>query len=62
MIIKVLYEYSVLGDDEYDYIEAFECDYHPKVSVDMAREWMKSKFSKWLLNKGVIVNRIKELC
>ena len=62
MTIKVLYEYSVLGDEKYDYIESFEHDYHPSVSVNMARKWMKSKFVDKLLKRGIIIDKIKELC
>ena len=62
MTIKVLYEYSVLGDDRYDYIESFEHDYHPSVSVNAAQKWMRPKFIDKLLKRGIIVDKIKELC
>ena len=62
MITKFLYEYSVVGDDKYSYVVAFEQDYHPKVSMQWAKKWMRSKLVKELLKQGIIVDKIEELC
>lgn len=62
MITKVLYEFSILEDNDYDYITSFEADYSPSVGADWVRKWMRSKFVKELLKQGIIVDKIKELC
>lgn len=62
MITKVLYEFSILEDDEYNYITSFEVDYSPSISANCVRKYMRSKFVKELLKQGIIVDKIKELC
>ena len=62
MITKVLYEFSVLEDNDYDYIASFEADYSPSIGSNWVRKWMRSKFVKELLNQGIIVDKIEELC
>lgn len=62
MITKVLYEFSVLEDNDYDYIASFETDYSPSIGAEWVRKWMRSKFVKELLKQGIIVDKIKELC
>ena len=62
MITKLLYEYSVVGDDEYSYVVAFEQDYHPKVSMNWVKKWMRTKLIKELLKQGIVVDKIEELC
>lgn len=62
MTTKLLYEYSIVGDDEYSYVVAFEQDYHPKVSLKWAKMWMGAKVVKELLKQGIVVDKIEELC
>lgn len=62
MITKLLYEYSVVGDDEYSYVVAFEQDYHPRVSIKEVKRLMRVKLVKELLKQGIVVDKIEELC
>lgn len=62
MITKLLYKYSVVGDDEYSYVVAFEHNYHPKVNPKKIKKYMRVKFVSELLKQGIVVNRIEELC
>lgn len=62
MLTKVLYEFSVLEDNDYDYITSFEADYSPSIDAEWVRRWMRSKFVKELLNQGIVADKIEELC
>lgn len=62
MITKVLYEFSILEDNDYDYIASFEADYSPSKSTIWVKTLMRSRFVKELLKQGIIVDKIKELC
>ena len=58
MIVKILFEYNVVGDDKYTYIESFETDIHKCT----AKSCVRNRLRKSLLNRGIIIENIKELC
>lgn len=62
MTTKLLYEYSVVGDDKYSYVVAFEQDYHPRVRIKEVKRLMRVKLVKELLKQGIVVDKIEELC
>lgn len=62
MIVRVLFEYDVVGDDKYTYIESFETDVHKSTRKSMVASCVRNRLRKSLLNRGIIVENIKELC
>ena len=63
MIVKILFEYDVVGDDKYTYIESFETSFRDNNILKCgAIQSARTRLIKSLLNRGIIVENIKELC
>ena len=61
MIVRMLVEYEVLGDDEYAYVAWFEQkvrDTHLSAHLNMVT---RQKVLRDLVNRGLIIKNIKEL-
>ena len=62
MIVKILFEYDVVGDDKYTYIESFETDLHECTTKSMIASCARNRLRKSLLARGILIENIKELC
>ena len=62
MIVKVLFEYYVVGDDDYTYIESFETNIHECTAKSMRTSCVRNRLRKSLLARGIVIENIKELC
>lgn len=62
MIVKILFEYDVVGDDKYTYIESFETSFRDNITKRNAIEYARNRLLKSLLGRGIVIENIKELC
>ena len=60
MIVKILFEYNVVGDDKYTYIESFETDINEHIAKSMQTSCVRNRLRKSLLNRGIIIENIKD--
>lgn len=63
MIVKIWFEYDVVGDDKYTYIESFETSFYDNniLECGVIRAY-RTRLIKSLLKRGIIIQNIKELC
>lgn len=61
MIVRMLVEYEVLGDDEYAYMEWFEREYNDIVIIKSAKIYTRHYIVNTLAKRGLVINSIKEL-
>jgi hypothetical protein len=62
VIVKILFEYDVVGDDKYTYIESFETNIHECTTKSMRTSCARNRLRKSLLARGILIENIKELC
>ena len=62
MIVKILFEYDVVGDDKYTYIESFETSFSDNITRRIAIGFARNRLLKSLLGRGILIENIKELC
>lgn len=61
MVVQMLVEYEVLGDDEYAYVEWFEQNVretHLPAHLNMVT---RQKVLRDLVKRGIVIKKIKEL-
>lgn len=61
MIVRMLVEYDVLGDDEYAYVEWFEREYNDTVIIKSANIYTRHYIVNTLARRGLVIKKIKEL-
>ena len=61
MIVRMLVEYEVLGDDEYVYVEWFEREYNDIVIIESAKIYTRHYIVNTLARRGLVIKKIKEL-
>lgn len=61
MIVRMLVEYEVLGDDEYSYVEWFEREYNDIVIIKSAKIYTRHYIVNTLAKRGLVIKSIKEL-
>lgn len=61
MIVRMLVEYEVLGDDEYAYVEWFDHILPNGWSKEMLNSYTRGKVVRTLINRGLVIKKIKEL-
>lgn len=61
MVVRILVEYEVLGDDEYAYVEGFEVQLGDGNEIERANTFARYKAVRELISRGIIVKSIKEL-
>lgn len=61
MIVRMLVEYEVLGDDEYAYVEWFDHILPNEWSKDLLNSYTRGKVVRMLINRGIVVKKIKEI-
>lgn len=61
MIVRMLVEYEVMGDDEYSYVEWFEREYNDIVIIESAKIYTRHYIVNTLAKRGLVINSIKEL-
>lgn len=61
MIVRMLVEYEVLGDDEYVYVEWFDHILPNEWSKEMLNSYARLKIVHTLINRGIVIKKIKEL-
>ena len=61
MVVRILVEYEVLGDDEYAYVEGFEAQLGDGNEIKRANTFARYKAVRELISRGIIVKSIKEL-
>lgn len=61
MIVRMLVEYEVLGDDEYAYVEWFEVQLNDGNETKQANTFARYKAVRELISRGIIVKSIKEI-
>ena len=61
MIIRMLVEYEVMGDDEYSYVEWFKREYNDIVILESAEIYTRHYIVNTLAKRGLVINSIKEL-
>ena len=61
MVVRILVEYEVLGDDEYAYVERFEVQFGDGNEIERANTFARYKAVRELISRGIIVKSIKEL-
>lgn len=61
MIVRMLVEYEVLGDDEYAYMGWFEVRLGDGYGIKRANTFARYNVVRSLINRGIIVKSIKEL-
>lgn len=61
MVVRILVEYEVLGDDEYRYIERFEVQLGDGNKIKQANTFARYKAVHELISRGIIVKSIKEI-
>lgn len=61
MVVRILVEYEVLGDDEYAYVERFEVQLGDGNEIERANTFARYKAVRELISRGIIVKSIKEI-
>ena len=61
MIVRMLVEYEVLGDEEYAYMEWFNHILPNEWSKEMLNSYTRGKDVRTLINRGLVIKKIKEL-
>lgn len=61
MIVRMLVEYDVLGDDEYSYVERFDREYNDTVIPESAEIYTRHYIVNTLAKRGIVIKKIKEL-
>lgn len=61
MVVRILVEYEVLGDDEYAYVEWFEAQLGDGNEIERANTFARYKAVRELISRGIIVKSIKEI-
>lgn len=61
MIVRILVEYEVLGDDEYAYMEWFERKYNDIVIIESAKIYTRHYIANTLAKRGLVIKKIKEI-
>ena len=61
MVVRILVEYEVLGDDEYRYVERFEVRLGDGSGIKRANTFARYKAVRELISREIIVKSIKEL-
>jgi hypothetical protein len=61
MIVRILVEYEVLGDDEYSYVERFDREYNDTVIPESAEIYTRHYIVNTLAKRGIVIKKIKEL-
>ena len=61
MIVRILVEYEVLGDDEYSYVERFDREYNDTVIPKSAEIYTRHYIVNTLAKRGLVIKKIKEL-
>lgn len=61
MIVRMLVEYEVLGDDEYAYVEWFDREYNDTVIPESAEIYTRHYIVNTLAKRGLVIKKIKEL-
>lgn len=61
MVVRILVEYEVLGDDEYAYVEGFEVQLGDGNEIERANTFVRYKAVRELISRGIIVKSIKEI-
>lgn len=61
MVVRILVEYEVLGDEEYAYVERFEVQLRDGNEIERANTFARYKAVRELISRGIIVKSIKEL-
>jgi hypothetical protein len=61
MIVRILVEYEVLGDDEYAYVEEFEVQLGDGNEIERANTFARYEAVRDLISRGIIVKSIKEI-
>lgn len=61
MIVRMLVEYEVLGDDEYAYMEWFSHILPNGWSKELLNSYTRGKVVRTLINRGIVVKKIKEI-
>ena len=57
----MLVEYEVLGDEEYAYVEWFDHILPNEWSKEMLNSYTRGKVVRTLINRGLVIKKIKEL-
>ena len=60
MIVRMLVEYEVLGDDEYAYVEWFEVQLGDGNEIERANTFARYKAVRELISRGIIDKSIKD--
>ena len=59
----MLAEYDVIDDNQFSYMESFECEFRGNLSPKMVIEYSKKRIGKELLRRGVLCSKIEvSLC
>lgn len=61
MVVRILIEYEVLGNDEYVYVEWFDAQLGNGNEIERANTFARYKVVHELINRGIIVKSIKEI-
>lgn len=61
MVVRMLVEYEVLGDDEYVYVEWFDREYNDTVILESAEIYTRHYIVNTLAKRGLVIKKIKEL-
>ena len=61
LVVRILVEYEVLGDDEYAYVEGFEVQLGDGNEIERANTFARYKAVRELISRGIIVKSIKEI-
>lgn len=61
MIIRMLVEYEVMGDDEYSYVEWFKREYNDIVIIESAKIYTRHYIANKLAKRGLVIKKIKEI-
>lgn len=57
MIVRMLVEYEVLGDDEYAYVEWFERKYNDIVIIESAKIYTRLYIINTLVKRGLVIKK-----
>lgn len=61
MVVRMLVEYEVLGDDEYAYVEWFDREYNDTVIPESAEIYTRHYIVNTLAKRGIVIKKIKEI-
>ena len=57
MIVRMLVEYEVLGDDEYVYVEWFDREYNDTVIPESAEIYTRHYIVNTLAKRGIVIEK-----